>query len=113
MNIHTNGLGLRSGKDAEDVDVAASYAMAYGQWTTVPDDFDKLLGNTIDQILGFENAGSRSLILVSGVYPTSGAYGGSDPTFPKCSSKPREAVASCAIADKSRQELIDWVLDSL
>lgn len=86
--------------------------MVYGSWSTVPDDFETLLGNTIDQILAFENAASRTLILVSGVRPTSDAYGGSDPTFPKCSSTPREAVTSCAIADKSRPELIDWVLDS-
>lgn len=112
MGIHLNGLGLRSGTGAEDLG-GASYAMAYGNAFSVPSDFDELLANTIDQILAFDGAESRTLIIVNGVYPTGEKYGGSTPTFPKCSSKPRGVFQSTDIGSNGSASLVSWVLDQL
>lgn len=112
MNVHLNGLGLRSGTSADDLG-GASYAMAYGKAFTVPDDFDELLENTIDQILGFDGSDSRTLLIVSGVYPTGEQYGGGSPTFPKCSSKPKSTFASTDIGSNGSASLVSWVLDQL
>ena len=112
MSIHLNGLGLRSGANAEDLG-KASYAMAYGNAFAVPDDFDDRLTNTIAQILAFDGASQRTLIIVTGVYPSGEAYGGKEATFPKCSSAPRGSHASTDIADLGQEGLIGWVLDQL
>lgn len=108
LNICLQGLGLRSARSPDDVK-GASYAMDAGAtgmaaFSGPPEGWERKLDGTLSNILGFDNAGGRYLLLVKGVRGTSADYGG---TFMKCSSMASGVVAYTEMG--SAEVLKDWI----
>lgn len=111
--IQTDMLGLRSESVPNQILAAASYAMDMGVSgfvRDIPASWMSTLNNTIAQIMAFENSQSRYLLIVKPSHGTTVDYPG---CFPKCSSKSTTITASTLIGNKTKAELVDWVINNI
>jgi hypothetical protein len=111
IKIQLQLIGLRSGTNPNDID-GASYAMDMGPHQfnkEIPNNWNQLLKSTIELIKGFEGSDDRFLLIVLGVTGTSWDYPG---CFPKCSTHPRQVLASTSLI-RPIEELVEWVLENI
>ena len=113
MKICLDGLGLRSASSEMNTK-GASYALDDGASFSFggepPEGWDDKLARTLEQMLAFENASGRKLLLLRGVRGTSHDYAG---CFAKCSSHCAGVVDSTDLSTQTVPMLTAWVLSRI
>ena len=112
-NVCANFLGLRSAATQVDTN-GAGYGMDNGNTVPLnclqpaPQGWDNLLQSTIALIKGFENSGTRYLLIVSGCPGLANDYPGA---FPKCNNVNGGVVIATpnTLANYTDAQLIVWV----